>query len=304
MTVAAQKPASTTAISTVLPTGIHDRDDVYQIGFDSHSSSDYHDLWSRKIIDISNRGRFYDNEGINRAEKSFLSRLSPIIGSSWLSEYSGIEDSISKNSITKKSIRPSDATQSSNSVFKFSYPKISSENSSALYEEKGSSNEFLFYLTILNSTFDVGKIPSLNTSLETKSLKELDRIFSNTDRANLRTGHQNEFTQGLDSLFLKLGEEIFQHIYQYLTTSNTESIVTSAVLEWIGINSENIDNNDRDNIVRFGLQHSSKYVRDSALIAISHILTDKLVQILKMHSMNEEIPELRKDMQDLIESYG
>lgn len=137
-----------------------------------------------------------------------------------------------------------------------------------------------------------------NMSLE----REVDRLFWAASDEQFEVGMVSEFAHGLDDLLAASPIELLHVLQTRLDTPRTPIEVIAEAMHWLGELEHETFRKQVVSILLFGLNHESPVVRDAGALALGDLEGCDALIHLKQAIEKENVPELREDMEDLVES--
>ena len=140
--------------------------------------------------------------------------------------------------------------------------------------------------------------PYNHTRIET----ELDHLFSAAQEEQFETGMESRFARGLGLLFADASKAVLRSLKTRVNIGKTAPQVLAEMLEWSSRQEKNSFGNEIIDLLLTGLKNPSPLVRDSAALSLAYFDEDTAIDHLKRAMQEEQVPELRMDLEDLVNS--
>ena len=146
-----------------------------------------------------------------------------------------------------------------------------------------------------NSVFDVG---TSNQEVE----EHLGRLCSVAHEEQFEVGIESRFSGGLQRLCAYDPVAALQSLKVRLIDNDASSVVLAEILWWASRQEAGAIRNLVVDLLSTGLQHASPLVRDAAALSLACLEESAAIVHLRRALEKENVPELRKDLEDLIRS--
>ena len=131
---------------------------------------------------------------------------------------------------------------------------------------------------------------------------QLEQLFSDAREEQFEVGVDSQFSKGLQQLYKYNSVAVMRSLKTRLNNGNADSELSAEVLRWASrLESDEIRNSVVD-LLSIGLQSASSLVRDTAALSLASLEEASAISQLQRALEREKVPELREDLQDLIES--
>lgn len=131
---------------------------------------------------------------------------------------------------------------------------------------------------------------------------QLEQLFSDAREEQFEVGIDSQFSKGLQQLYRYNSVAVMRSLKARLIDGKADSELSAEVLRWA---SRQESGEIRDTVVDLlsnGLQSASSLVRDAAALSLACLEEASAINQLQRALEREKVPELREDLQDLIES--
>ncbi len=143
------------------------------------------------------------------------------------------------------------------------------------------------------SVFDVG---TSNPVVEA----QLERLFSVAHEEQFEVGVESRFSGNLQQLSAYDPVAVLQSLKARLIDSAVSSEVLAEILRWTSRQEADAIHDLVADLLSAGLHHSSSLVRDAAALGLAYLNKGESIIQIKLAIEREKVPELRKDLEDLI----
>ena len=157
-------------------------------------------------------------------------------------------------------------------------------------------------------TFLPNKHKSRNiTETETESSNyylegQLEKLFSNYREEHFEVGIESQFSKDLQCFCNFDPITTLRYLTKKIFDSDIESEVLAEALRWASRQKAFFIRDQVVNFLSAGLHASSSLERDEAALGLASLEEEKSISLIKSAIKREPVPELRKDMEDLIHS--
>lgn len=131
---------------------------------------------------------------------------------------------------------------------------------------------------------------------------ELDSLFLAAGEEQFEAGMESQFTRGLQQLSEYNPNLVLKSLKARLESDKGNSGAIAKTLEWVSHQENPSLFNDIVGVLLIGLKHASPLVRDTAALGLAYFDEGKAIGYLKQAIEKEDVPELREDLEDLLQS--
>lgn len=128
----------------------------------------------------------------------------------------------------------------------------------------------------------------------------LDRLFVAAQEEQFEPGIESGFAEGLDKLFRHDPYGILSALKACLASNEQDPEVLAEMLRWAGCQEALNVREAIIDLLSVGLNHSSSIVRDAAALGLGYLRDPVATSHLKRAIEKEPVPELRQDLEDLV----
>ena len=127
------------------------------------------------------------------------------------------------------------------------------------------------------------------------------QLFSAARNEVFEDGMESIFSRRLTDLIQKHKEQAIRFAEDYLDSEEVDEEVAAETLRQLGHNRHKYTYSSRLSLLVHGLKHDSSMVRDGAILGLASMGDRSVIRQVRDAMLNEEIPELRDDMNDVLE---
>ena len=109
------------------------------------------------------------------------------------------------------------------------------------------------------------------------------------------------FSRELTVLVEKFKDKAIKFANEYIDSKEVDEEVASELLRQLGHSKHEHTHYSRLDLLVHGLKHESSMVRDGAILGLASMGDRSVIRQVRDAMLNEEIPELRDDMNDVLE---
>ena len=132
--------------------------------------------------------------------------------------------------------------------------------------------------------------------------EELDLLFSDACEEEFEAGMESQFSRGLQQLFTHNPNEVLQSLKARLEDNKANPEVLAEALGWVSRQEALTLRNEIINLLSAGLNNTSPLVRDAAALGLACFDENVAISYLKQAIEKEDVPELREDLEELVQS--
>lgn len=144
--------------------------------------------------------------------------------------------------------------------------------------------------------------PPIKVQISTHVDNELEHLFSAAQEEQYEAGMESQFTRNLQQLYESNPEIVLQSLKARFESNIGNSGVLSKTLEWVSHLEGSTFSSDIVSVLLTGLNHSSPLVRDAAALGFAYFDERVAIGYIKQAIEKEDVPELREDLEDLVQS--
>lgn len=142
--------------------------------------------------------------------------------------------------------------------------------------------------------------PSLEKTPESLA-EELRRIFFEAREEVFEDGMESNFSRKLSVLIEEHKEQAIKFAAEYMDSEEVDEEVASELLRQLGHSRHEPTYTSRLVLLVRGLQNKSSMVRDGAILGLASLDDPKVIPDVEEAVVREQDPELRDDMNDVLE---
>ena len=147
-----------------------------------------------------------------------------------------------------------------------------------------------------------GLVRSASTSNEPKSLvEEFRRLFAAAREEVFEDGMESVFSRKLTVLIDEYKDQAVKLAAEYLDSEEVDEEVAAETLRQLGHSQHEFTYNSRLNLLVHGLSSKSAMVRDGAILGLASLDDPSVIPEVVEAVNREKVPELRDDMNDVLE---
>ena len=132
--------------------------------------------------------------------------------------------------------------------------------------------------------------------------RQLEQLFTDARDELFEVGIESQFSKGLQKLCTYDPTTVFQYIRTRLIVNDTNSEAFAEILRWASHQDARAIRDHVADLLSVGLLNSSSLVRDAAALSLAYLEKTAAVAQLQQALEREKVPELQKDLEDLIRS--
>lgn len=131
---------------------------------------------------------------------------------------------------------------------------------------------------------------------------QLDRLCSAAHEEQFEAGMESRFSRGLQQLCAYDPNAVLQSLRARLVNGNSAPEILTEMLEWASRQEAAALRDVIVDLFSIGLNSTSPLVRDAAASGLAYLDGDAAISYLKQAIEREQVPELLKDLEDLVHS--
>jgi len=150
--------------------------------------------------------------------------------------------------------------------------------------------------------YDGGSVESSTSSFAVSGLldKQASLIFTGAKEEIFEDGMESDFSRNLSSFIASFGHSAMEVIIPMILSEQTNTEVASDAFRILGQLNHQTTYRDRLWLLERGLYSVSTRVRDGAVLGLAFLNDSLAIAPLKSAIERERIPELRKDMEQIL----
>ena len=144
--------------------------------------------------------------------------------------------------------------------------------------------------------------PPIDVQISTQVEGELDILFSDACEEEFEVGMESQFSRGLQQLCTQNPNEVLLSLKARLENNKVNLEVFAEALGWVSRQEALTLRNEVINLFWIGLNNTSPLVRDAAALGLACFDENIAISYLKQAIEKEDVPELREDLEELVQS--
>ena len=147
-----------------------------------------------------------------------------------------------------------------------------------------------------------GSVESSTSKIANSGLldKQANSIFAGAKEEIFEDGMESDFSRNISDFIASFGHSAMEVIIPIILSEQTNTEVSSEAFRILGRLNHKITYRDRLWLLERGLYSTSARVRDGAILGLAFLNDSLAIAPLKSAIERERIPELRKDMEQIL----